>query len=153
MKVTLKQFSILFVFTLQTGRLFADTTDQRKLDFFESRIRPVLAEQCYSCHSASAKKLKGELLLDSRWGWQKGGESGPPIVPGNPEESLIIDALRHPPCGFQSDGPVIWAANPTRPPPLKQGVNPSRVGNRRPSNYGIQFPARFSISAACARVS
>lgn len=91
----MKQFSILFVFTLQTGRLFADTTDQRKLDFFESRIRPVLAEQCYSCHSASAKKLKGELLLDSRWGWQKGGESGPPIVPGNPEESLIIDALRH----------------------------------------------------------
>ena len=95
MTVVPKYVSILFVVALQNGLLPADTTDQRRLDFFESRIRPVLVEHCYACHSASAKKLKGELLLDSRWGWQQGGESGPPIVPGSPEESLIIDALRY----------------------------------------------------------
>ena len=64
--------------------------------FFEQKIRPVLVEQCYSCHSAEAKKLKGNLYLDSRAGWQKGGDSGEPaIVPGKPEESLLIRTLRH----------------------------------------------------------
>lgn len=61
--------------------------------FFESKIRPVLAEHCYSCHSATAKKIKGGLLLDTRPGWQKGGDSGPAIVPGHPEKSLLIKAL------------------------------------------------------------
>src|SRR4029079_16297212 len=62
--------------------------------FFESKIRPVLVEHCYSCHAASAKKIKGGLLLDSRPAWQKGGDSGPAIVPGHPDKSLLIKALR-----------------------------------------------------------
>jgi hypothetical protein len=62
--------------------------------FFEKRIRPVLAEHCYSCHSAKADKLKGGLLLDTREGTLKGGDSGPALVPGSPGKSLLLQALR-----------------------------------------------------------
>src|SRR5688572_2569515 len=63
--------------------------------FFESKIRPVLVDNCYKCHSQAADKVKGGLLLDSREGWQKGGDSGVVIVPGDPEKSLLIRAVRY----------------------------------------------------------
>src|SRR3954471_11815735 len=67
-------------------------------DFFESKIRPVLVEQCYKCHSMeSGKKLKAGLFLDSREGMLKGGESGAAVVPGKPEQSLLIKAIQHTP--------------------------------------------------------
>src|SRR5262249_6385940 len=69
------------------------TADQ--LAFFEKKIRPVLATQCYSCHSAEAKKDRGGLRLDTRQGLLRGGDSGPVLVPGDPEKSLLIRALRH----------------------------------------------------------
>jgi hypothetical protein len=65
------------------------------VDFFESKIRPVLSKHCYECHSADARKLKGGLLLDSREGMRKGGFNGPAVVPGNVKDSLLIKALRH----------------------------------------------------------
>lgn len=68
------------------------------LDFFETRIRPVLVKHCYSCHSQDAKannRLKGGLLLDSRQGLLTGGDSGPAVHPKQPEQSPIITALRH----------------------------------------------------------
>ena len=66
------------------------------LAFFESKVRPVLVEHCQECHSAGAKKVKGGLLLDTREGWKRGGDSGQPaVVPGNPEESPLIRAVRH----------------------------------------------------------
>jgi len=61
--------------------------------FFESKIRPILVEHCYDCHSGD--KTKGGLALDSKAGWQKGGENGPAIVPGKPEESLFIKAVQY----------------------------------------------------------
>ena len=64
-------------------------------DFFETRVRPTLVEHCYSCHSAQAKKLKGGLLVDSPDGLRKGGESGPAVVPGKPDDSLLIQAIRY----------------------------------------------------------
>jgi cytochrome c553 len=64
-------------------------------DFFEKKIRPVLVSNCYQCHSASAKELKGELRLDTKEGLRKGGESGVVIVAGKPDESLLIQSLRH----------------------------------------------------------
>lgn len=76
----------------------ADSTDAAGLELFEKKIRPVLVQECYQCHSAQAaaqKKLKGELLLDTRDGARKGGESGPAVVPGKPDESLLVRALRH----------------------------------------------------------
>ena len=66
-----------------------------QLEFFENNIRPVLVKECYTCHSATAKKLKAGLYLDSRAALLKGGESGTALVPGKPEESLLIEALRH----------------------------------------------------------
>ena len=65
------------------------------LEFFEQRIRPVLVEHCHECHSASAKKLQGGLRMDSRAGLIAGGDSGPAIVPGKPEASLLIRAVNH----------------------------------------------------------
>ena len=74
----------------------SDKTSPQAVKFFESRIRPLLAGQCYECHSRQAKKVKGGLLLDTRAGWSKGGDSGKPvIVPGQPEESLLVKAVRH----------------------------------------------------------
>ena len=61
-------------------------------EFFELRIRPILANNCYACHTSS--KL-GDLQVDSREHLLKGGKSGPAIVPGKPEESLLIRAVRH----------------------------------------------------------
>ncbi len=70
--------------------------DPGSVAFFEQKIRPALAEHCYECHSAKAKKLKGGLALDSKSGWQKGGDSGTPvIVPGKPDEGLFLRYVRH----------------------------------------------------------
>ena len=54
------------------------------IEFFENHIRPLLVQNCYKCHSEEAGKAKGELLLDTREGLRKGGDSGPAIVPGEP---------------------------------------------------------------------
>lgn len=63
-------------------------------DFFENRIRPLFVERCQECHSVSTEKPGGGLLLDSKVGLEKGGASGPPVVPGKPEQSLLIKVLR-----------------------------------------------------------
>lgn len=68
------------------------TTEQT--DFFEKRIRPLLAYNCYQCHSATAQKLGGGLLLDSRAGIVSGGDSGAVITPGSPDASLLIQAVK-----------------------------------------------------------
>src|SRR5687768_18524169 len=66
-----------------------------QIEFFEKKIRPVLIEKCYSCHSHQAKKLKGEYYTDSREGIRKGGESGEAaIVPGDPVKSKFIIAIK-----------------------------------------------------------
>jgi hypothetical protein len=66
-----------------------------QLDFFEAKVRPVLVSNCYKCHSAADGKAKGGLTLDTREGWQQGGEGGSPIVPGSPEKSLLIKAIEY----------------------------------------------------------
>src|SRR3954453_1995306 len=64
-------------------------------DFFEKKIRPVMAQRCYECHSATAKKLKGKLKLDTKEDFEKGGDTGPAVVSGDPEKSLLIKAIRY----------------------------------------------------------
>ena len=68
--------------------------DPGDTEFFEKKIRPLLDQRCSECHSAE-KKVKGGLRLDSRDGWQTGGDSGAAIVPGKPDESLLIKAVRY----------------------------------------------------------
>lgn len=72
----------------------AETDDATQIEFFERKIRPVLVEKCYPCHSGTPDKVEGKLWLDSKAGWTKGGQSGPSIVPGNPEASLLLHAIR-----------------------------------------------------------
>jgi hypothetical protein len=69
--------------------------DPAGIEFFESRIRPILADNCYPCHSQQSPKIKGGLLLDTRTDLLKGGDTGPAIKPGDPENSLLIKAVRY----------------------------------------------------------
>lgn len=62
--------------------------------FFESNIRPILIEHCYECH-AEGKKIRGGLLLDTKTGVLKGGDTGPAIIPGNPDNSIFMKAVLH----------------------------------------------------------
>lgn len=82
---------------LLPAALNAEDASEEQLAFFEKRIRPVLVEHCYQCHShdaASKEKLRGGLYLDSRAGLLKGGESGVAAIAGKPDESLLISALK-----------------------------------------------------------
>src|SRR6266496_6584465 len=88
----------LLSLTLGDAACFADGAEPRTrdFDFFEKKIRPVLVERCYKCHSASAEKVKGALMLDTREGMLKGGESGKPaVVAGDVGKSRLIEAIRY----------------------------------------------------------
>ncbi len=78
----------------------ADNGDEAKLEpkdveFFEKNIRPVLANQCYSCHSTKSGKAKGGLLVDSREALARGGGGGPAIVTGKPDQSPLYKAITY----------------------------------------------------------
>jgi hypothetical protein len=71
------------------------TSEQEHIEFFERKIRPVLVRYCYECHSAAASEIKGSLRLDSRPALLRGGDTGPAVLPGDVEGSLLISAIRH----------------------------------------------------------
>lgn len=75
--------------------LSASESATESVEFFEKRVRPLLVEHCYACHSGKAEKLQAGLRLDSRVALLKGGESGPAIVPGDLEKSLLIGSVRY----------------------------------------------------------
>ena len=82
--------------TLTRASLNADQTDsQAGIAFFESKVRPVLVEHCYRCHSAEAGESEGELQLDTRTAIRKGGDRGPAVVPGDLKESWLLTAMSH----------------------------------------------------------
>lgn len=126
-------------------------------EFFETRIRPILAQECYECHS-EATKSKGGLLLDTRGGWETGGDSGPVIVPGKPGESILLQSIAHeredlkmPKAGAQLDPQVIgdfrkWiemgAPDPRDEPPspeqLSRDTNWEAIRERRKGWWSFQ---------------
>ena len=126
--------------------------------FFERKIRPVLVKECYPCHSSEAKRIKGGLRLDLRAGLLKGGDSGPAVVPGKPDESRLLDALRYdgiemPPRSRLPDGVVAdferWV-NLGAPDPRDGTVPPAGIGidteaGRR--SWAYQQPRRHSPPA------
>ena len=69
------------------------------LEHFEAKIRPVLAERCYRCHGADPERIQAGLALVDAAGLRAGGDSGAAVVPGAPDESLLIDVIRY-------DGPI-----------------------------------------------
>ena len=140
----------------------AGGTDEAGASFFESRVRPLLVEHCYRCHSAKAEKVKAGLLLDSREGLLKGGESGPALVAGEPERSRLIEAVRYtnpdiqmPPRGRLSDEQVAdlvrwvelgapWSSSVV---PATAAANRPDMGQRRATHWAWQ-PVRASAPPA-----
>jgi hypothetical protein len=104
--------------------------------YFEAEIRPILAAHCYQCHSARAKKIRGNLTLDGADGWQKGGDLGPAVVPGKPDESLLVQAvhygdedLKMPPKGKLADAEI---------EKLERWVKMGAPGPRATSSAGVR---------------
>ena len=79
------------------------------LEHFESKIRPVLVERCYQCHGGDLERIRGGLALVDAAGVRSGGDSGPVVVPGVPDESLLIDAIRY-------EGPIKMPPDGRLPP-------------------------------------
>ena len=75
--------------------LLAEEVSDEDREFFESRIRSVLAERCYLCHGAGPAKIRGGLVLVDAEGLRAGGDSGAVIVPGAPQERLLVEALHY----------------------------------------------------------
>ncbi len=101
-------FAGLFYSSASFAQNSTEAITSERLAFFESRIRPVLIEHCYECHSADSKIVQGNLFVDSRSGLLRGGDSGPSLVPKRPSESILLKALRYedsqmPPKGKLSD--------------------------------------------------
>ena len=97
--------------------------DDAKIAFFESKIRPVLIKECYSCHSAEAvktKKLRGGLQLDTREGIRKGGDAGPAVVPGDPKKSFLFAKIEGAQDDF-TDTCTVPGCGETMPPGTKLG--------------------------------
>src|SRR5206468_5278154 len=90
-----RAFALVLCFGLLVSAASASSPESPGIEFFEKHIRPAFVEHCYKCHSAKAEKVKGGLLLDSRDGVLKGGETGPSIVAGYPEKSLLIKAISY----------------------------------------------------------
>src|SRR5437016_13449467 len=90
----LRWLMIFAAITSLCGVVSAQAPSRADLDFFEAKVRPLLVQHCQECHSTKAKKQKGGLLLDSRAAILEGGDTGPAIVPGQPEKSLLIEAVR-----------------------------------------------------------
>lgn len=90
---------ILFAFVWLTGALLSSTAAQEPLqpdlEYYNSNVLPILREHCFECHSHSAKKSNGGLMLDSATSMLTGGDSGPAIEPGKPEASLLVNVIRY----------------------------------------------------------
>jgi mono/diheme cytochrome c family protein len=89
------RLGVLWSLMLLPWSLLAAAPTPEQLEFFENKIRPVLAEHCYSCHSERADKIRGGLALDTQAATLKGGDTGPAVVPGDLEKSLLIRAVRY----------------------------------------------------------
>ncbi|MEE2643113.1 MAG: DUF1553 domain-containing protein [Planctomycetota bacterium] len=83
----------ILAFPLLASPTIAD--DRKGLDYFEKYVRPLLVNRCLKCHSIGSESIGGNLLLDSRQGWTRGGDLGPAIQPGSPAKSLLMDAILH----------------------------------------------------------
>ncbi len=130
------------------------TPNREDRDFFEAKVRPVLVERCFKCHSVQAKKAKGNLQLDSRAGVLKGGDSGPAAQPGNLEKSLILRAVGYqdadlamPPQGKLPDHEIAALTEWVRrglpyPGPAKTGETTSTINRAEGRKFWSFQPVR-----------
>jgi hypothetical protein len=104
---------LLLVTAFCCGSAFAQESAAEKTFFFESKIRPLLVEHCYECHSQQSTSIKGGLSLDTRQAVAAGGDSGKVLIPGKPDDSLLLESVRYnnpdlqmPPKGRLSDAQI-----------------------------------------------
>ena len=90
-EIRMSRILLTFIASLPLGALPAHALDNKS---FAEKVRPILEERCYKCHSHESGKSKGGLLLDSGAAILAGGDDGPVVVPGKPEESLLVKAIR-----------------------------------------------------------
>lgn len=119
----------------------ADDADPRGLEFFESKIRPVLVERRYKCHSADAQEIKGGLRVDSRAGLRTGGDSGPALVPEQPDESLLLRALRGEDTVMPPDGLLPKEVVADFETWIRMGAPDPREGDAAVASTGIDLAA------------
>ncbi len=122
--------------------------------FFENRIRPVLVEHCYECHSADSEEVGGKLLLDTRDGIRTGGESGPAVVAGKPDASRIIQALRYDGIEMPPEQPLPeavindflkWVKLGAPDPRVRPDVTPTPDATGQPAASGDEKPPLWSL--------
>lgn len=135
MRKSLVIVGVLIAAGIAPSAMSEDREPARGHDFFETRIRPVLVEHCYKCHSTTAGKTEGGLALDTRGAMRAGGSSGPAVVPSDEEKSLILAAIRHdglemPPNGKLSPDVIAdfekWIA--LGAPDPREGLAPPKPG-------------------------
>jgi hypothetical protein len=131
----------------------AEEPTAAQVRFFETSIRPVLVERCLKCHGT--EKQWGSLRLDSREAMLKGGDTGPSVVPGQPDESLLIRAIRHlddelkmPPKEPLSDRQIAdfvsWVKQGAAYP---QAADPAKSRHRDPKHWAFQPPTDPPVPA------
>ncbi|MDQ6678362.1 MAG: PSD1 and planctomycete cytochrome C domain-containing protein [Acidobacteriota bacterium] len=135
-------FKLVVAFTV-TGAVVS--AQNAKDEFFETKIRPVLVASCYGCHSSKLKAPMGGLALDTKAGVLNGGNSGPTLTAGKPDESLLVRALRYndvpkmPPSGKLPDQVVNdfaqWVASGAPDPRTEQPAPGASAGGPRVINF------------------
>ena len=129
------------------GATSAAELPREQVEFFEKKIRPVLVERCYECHSAAAKKLKGGLALDTRAGVLKGGDTGPAVVPGAPDRSKLIEAVR-----YQNHDLQMPPKSPLRPEQVRDLEQWVKLGAPDPRTEPTQTSTRKGLSVEEGRM-
>lgn len=135
----MRLFSLLGLLMLPGMWEEAVGADDHGVQLFESRVRPVLVGHCYRCHSAEAEEAKAGLLVDGRETWLKGGDSGPVLVPGQPEQRRQIEAVR-------------YASPDLKMPPRRRLSDEQVAGLTRWVELGAPWPGgKGQVTASSAR--
>ncbi|QDT39027.1 PSD1 and planctomycete cytochrome C domain-containing protein [Stratiformator vulcanicus] len=126
-----------------SGELLAGEMTRQQLSFFESKIRPALLKHCADCHSSETETLEGNFSIDTRAAVRSGGDSGAAVVPGKPDQSLLLDAIAYdglfydmPPSGKLPDAVIAdfrkW---------IEMGAPDPRDGEAKTKSGGIDLEA------------
>lgn len=91
----IRALSLCFAFLVVASLQATEPASETDLAHFEAKIRPILSQHCYECHSSAKGKAEGGLTLDSREGIRRGGDRGPAVVPKQVEQSLLLAAISH----------------------------------------------------------
>jgi len=124
---------------LAAGNELPAAENAEGIRFFESRIRPILVERCFKCHSQNSSPPKGKLRLDFPKGWLDGGESGPAVVAGKPTESLLISALKYQDYKMPPGGKLPNAI-------VKDFTTWIEMGAPTPATYGAKLSASAELT-------